>query len=94
MNKAEKTRYKEGFKNELDAFANKLEAYVTTDNGDWAVKGFIDVYKNIYTISSTQKLFQKFLKSIFSLKFYNSRTVLDIKLFSQKNKTGILTSLL
>ncbi|MDX1911181.1 MAG: type II restriction endonuclease [Saprospiraceae bacterium] len=52
MNLADKLKYKKSFKSALDKFANKLEKYVSTENGDWSVKGFIDVYKNIYTISS------------------------------------------
>lgn len=50
------------FKAELDKFADKLEKYVSTDNGDWTVKGFIDVYKNIYTISSDTKIISKILE--------------------------------
>ena len=41
---------KSEFKKELDKFSEKLKKYVSTDNGDWTVKGFIDVYKNIYTM--------------------------------------------
>ena len=41
----EKNKYKADFKFELDKFADKLEKYVSSDNGDWSVKGFIDVYK-------------------------------------------------
>ncbi|OJU40184.1 MAG: hypothetical protein BGN96_02810, partial [Bacteroidales bacterium 45-6] len=33
-----------------------------TENGDWSVKGFIDVYKNIYTISSDTKIVSKILE--------------------------------
>ncbi len=47
---------------ELDKFAEKLEKYVSTDNGDWTIKGFIDVYKNIYTISSDTKIVSKILE--------------------------------
>ncbi len=62
MKLTEKNKYKSTFKKELDKFAEKLEAYVSTDNGDWAVKGFIDVYKNIYTISSDTKIVSKILE--------------------------------
>ena len=62
MNKGDKIKYKAEFKMELDKFADKLEKYVSTDNGDWAVKGFIDVYKNIYTISSDTKIVSKILE--------------------------------
>jgi hypothetical protein len=62
MNIKDKNKYKSDFKKELDRFANKLEKYVSTDNGDWSVKGFIDVYKNIYTISSDTKIVSKILE--------------------------------
>ncbi|MCE5331290.1 MAG: EcoRV family type II restriction endonuclease [Bacteroidales bacterium] len=62
MEKEEKNKYKSDFKKELDKFADKLEKYVSTDNGDWTVKGFIDVYKNIYTISSDTKIVSKILE--------------------------------
>lgn len=62
MNNADKIKYKTIFKAELDRFADKLEKYVSTDNGDWTVKGFIDVYKNIYTISSDTKIVSKILE--------------------------------
>ncbi|MCO5250380.1 MAG: restriction endonuclease [Candidatus Kapabacteria bacterium] len=62
MNLDEKNKYKNDFKSELDKFADKLEKYVSTDNGDWTVKGFIDVYKNIYTISSDTKIVSKILE--------------------------------
>jgi hypothetical protein len=62
MNLKDKQKYKSEFKNELDKFAKKLRKYVSTDNGDWTVKGFIDVYKNIYTISSDTKIVSKILE--------------------------------
>ncbi len=58
----EKEKYKTTFKKELDRFTTKLEKYISTDNGDWSVKGFIDVYKNIYTISSDTKIVSKILE--------------------------------
>lgn len=59
---SDKIKYKADFKRELDLFADKLEKYVSTDTGDWTVKGFIDVYKNIYTISSDTKIVSKILE--------------------------------
>lgn len=58
----EKRKYKKTFKEALDKFTDKLEKYVSTENGDWSVKGFIDVYKNIYTISSDTKIVSKILE--------------------------------
>ena len=62
MNLIDKNEYKANFKNELDKFADKLERYVSTDDGDWSVKGFIDVFKNIYTISADTKIISKILE--------------------------------
>ncbi|MFN8354033.1 MAG: type II restriction endonuclease [Spirosomataceae bacterium] len=62
MDRADKIKYKSTFKTELDRFADKLEKYVSTDKGEWTIKGFIDVYKNIYTISSDTKIVSKILE--------------------------------
>lgn len=62
MNLKEKERHKSTFKRELDRFADKLESYVSTDKGDWTVKGFIDVFKYIYTISADTKIISKILE--------------------------------
>ena len=62
MESSEKEKYKADFKRELDLFALSLKRYISTDNGDWTVKGFIDVYKNIYTISSDTKIVSKILE--------------------------------
>jgi hypothetical protein len=57
-----KEQYKSQFKKALDAFADKLRSYVATETGEWSVKGFIDAYKNIYTISSDTKIVSKILE--------------------------------
>ncbi|MDR0970010.1 MAG: EcoRV family type II restriction endonuclease [Lentimicrobiaceae bacterium] len=62
MTVKEKEKYKADFKKALDYFTTKLGKYVSTDNGEWSVKGFIDVYKNIYTISSDTKIVSKILE--------------------------------
>ncbi len=62
MEAINKQKYKAAFKGELDKFAEKLERYVSTENGDWVVKGFIDVFKNIYTISADTKIISKILE--------------------------------
>lgn len=62
MKLKDKNKYKKEFKKALDSFTEKLEKYVSTENGDWSVKGFIDVYKNIYTISSDTKIVSKILE--------------------------------
>ncbi|HRE46919.1 MAG TPA: type II restriction endonuclease [Aggregatilineales bacterium] len=42
----------------MDAFQERL----VTPNGDWTVKGFIDIYKRIYTISIDTKVLSKVLE--------------------------------
>jgi len=50
------------FFNRLSEFVSSLNREITTDNGEWTVKGFIDVFKNIYTISSDTKIVSKILE--------------------------------
>lgn len=63
MNKAliKMDNYKLEFEAALNEFVNELKQYVSTETGDWTIKGFIDVYKNIYTISSDTKIVSKIL---------------------------------
>ncbi len=53
---------KESFAVALEGFVNDLEQYVSTIDGQWTVKGFIDIYKNVYTISSDTKIVSKILE--------------------------------
>jgi len=49
----------------LAALRKEAEGYnkiVATDDGDWIVKGFIDVYKKIYTISVDTKVVSKVIE--------------------------------
>lgn len=62
MNLNEKNNYKNHFKEQLDNFAENLSEYVSSEKGEWSIKGFIDVYKNIYTISSDTKIVSKILE--------------------------------
>ena len=62
MTSTEKHTYKETFKKALLQFVEQLKDYVATDSGEWSVKGFIDVYRNIYTISSDTKIISKVLE--------------------------------
>ena len=50
------------FEKALNEFVNELKQYVSTKTGDWTIKGFIDIYKNIYTISSDTKIVSKILE--------------------------------
>jgi hypothetical protein len=53
---------KEKFAAKLEHLAKGMKDYVSTKDGQWTVKGFIDVYKTIYTISSDTKIVSKILE--------------------------------
>lgn len=50
------------FSTKLNEFVKTLNAYVATADGQWTIKGFIDVYRRIYTISSDTKIVSKLLE--------------------------------
>ena len=52
---------KDRFQSALSQFARTLESKIAL-NGDWTVKGFIDVFRNIYTISHDTKIISKILE--------------------------------
>lgn len=58
----EKQQRKTTFKAFLQEFAEKVVQLISTENGEWSVKGFIDIYKNVYTISSDTKIISKILE--------------------------------
>lgn len=53
---------KEKFKSSLKTFVSGLTQHVATKDKQWTVKGFIDVYKNVYTISADTKIVSKILE--------------------------------
>jgi hypothetical protein len=53
---------KETFAIKLEEFVKELGSHVSTSDGQWSVKGFIDVFQNIYTISSDTKIVSKILE--------------------------------
>lgn len=50
------------FENQLRGLMLSLEKHVSTNDGQWAIKGFIDALQNIYTISSDTKVVSKILE--------------------------------
>lgn len=56
-NTIEKTQ----FCRELKKFASSLGDYIAK-NDEWTIRGFIDIFKNIYTISSDTKIISKILE--------------------------------
>jgi hypothetical protein len=53
---------KKDFEKKLKLFVETLEEYITTKDGQWSIKGFIDIYQNIYTISNDTKIVSKILE--------------------------------
>ncbi|MGI8638392.1 MAG: type II restriction endonuclease [Pyrinomonadaceae bacterium] len=62
MTELEKTQIKAEFLEKLQSFAQTLEEYVSTTDKEWTIKGFIDVFENIYTISADTKIISKILE--------------------------------
>jgi len=52
----------DGFRERLLTHFDQFTRTLATDAGDWVVKGFIDVYRNIYTISVDTKVISKIIE--------------------------------
>ncbi len=50
------------FEKLLKNFVNIIGKSISTDDGQWTIKGFIDLFKNIYTISADTKIVSKILE--------------------------------
>ncbi len=50
------------FFQKLSEFVKSLRQEVSSSDGQWTVKGFIDIYRNVYTISSDTKIVSKILE--------------------------------
>ncbi len=55
-------KIKQDFLIKLKEFAKTLTDYVSINGGDWSIKAFIDIEKNLYTISSDSKIISKILE--------------------------------
>lgn len=62
LNKSMRDEAKRLFSDALHSFVKCLAEYISASDGGWTVKGFIDIYKNIYTISSDTKIVSKILE--------------------------------
>lgn len=75
------------FLKHLQAHAESFAAAVATNEGDWIIKGFIDVYKRIYTISVDTKIVSKVLELLLFPMFveFAKQHKLEIELSPQQN---------
>lgn len=62
MPKQKQEEYKVEFKQALTDFVETLKSHVSTVDDQWTIKGFIDVFQNIYTISTDTKIVSKILE--------------------------------
>ena len=62
MNAKLKNEIKVIFLEQLQSFAQELHSYVSDQNKQWVIKGFIDVFKNIYSITSDTKIVSKIIE--------------------------------
>jgi len=60
----ERQNLKEKFRNDLLKHVELFNAAVSTEDGNWVVKGFIDIAINIYTISVDTKVVSKIMELI------------------------------
>ncbi len=67
----------------LLALQKEVEDYnkiIATEKGDWIVKGFIDIYKNVYTISIDTKVVSKVMELLLISAFERFAQNNDLKL--------------
>ena len=74
----------------LLALQEEVEGYnklIATEKGDWIVKGFIDIYKNIYTISLDTKVVSKVIELLLipALEEFARKYDLTLELPPQQN---------
>jgi hypothetical protein len=58
----EKIFFKTTFLQKLQIFASQLKQFTLDADNQWIIKGFIDVFENIYTISTDTKIISKILE--------------------------------
>ncbi len=78
---------REQFLKKLQAHAATFEKAVATNEGEWIIKGFIDVYQRIYTISVDTKIVSKVLELLLFPMFveFAKKHGLKIELCPQQN---------
>ena len=78
---------KKKFENLLSEEVKSYKALLETKDNDWIVKGFIDVNKNIYTITNDTKVVSKLIEIILipKLDAFARRNGLTLELPSAQN---------
>ena len=83
------------FLKHLQTHATSFAKAVATNEGDWIIKGFIDVYRRIYSISVDTKIVSKVLELLLFPMFveFDKKHDLEIELCPQQNFYPDLTFL-
>lgn len=78
---------KETFIKLLRDAVNGFDKAISTEDGNWVVKGFIDVHKNIYTISTDTKVISKIIELYIFPKIleFAAKNELEIELAKAQN---------
>lgn len=50
------------FEKQLKEFVKTFQSHISSPDGQWTVKGFIDIFKKVYTISGDTKILSKILE--------------------------------
>ena len=53
---------KQKFEKQIKDFVDELQRHISTEDGQWTIKGFVDTFQNVYTISSDTKIISKILE--------------------------------
>ena len=91
---------KQEFYLQLNSFTKELKSFITTEDGSWLIKGFIDTHKDIYTLSDDTKIISKvfeihILPQLFKFAELHEYSILlpehqnyypDLSFISNKNK--------
>src|SRR5574337_713192 len=62
MPKPQREQLKVEFKQALTEFVDTFKGHISTSDDQWTIKGFVDVFRNIYTISADTKIVSKILE--------------------------------
>lgn len=83
----DKDKIKADFLLKLQNFAKTLKTYVSTPDNQWTIKGFIDIFENIYTISADTKIISKILEIHLFSKFlaFANENNFDLVLAEKQN---------
>src|SRR5882762_154674 len=75
------------FLEKLQAHSESFAKAVATNEGDWIIKGFIDVYRRIYTISVDTKIVSKVLELLLFPMFvdFAKQNSLELELAPHQN---------